>query len=82
MSARRQANQITAGQGQDDSKQVKKLLGYFAPGRATAGWDNLEIFRLTDASGNPLTVNLGGNVTGSTELRYCKETGTDPGFFF
>src|SRR4029079_12408917 len=58
-----QIDQITAGQTQDDSKQVKKKLGVFAPGRATAGWDTLEIFQMTDDKGEPAIVNLGGNVT-------------------
>jgi len=61
-------DQITAGQGQADAQQVKKVLGYFKPGRATAGWDTLEIFRMTDADGNPITVNLGGNTTLRTTI--------------
>ena len=36
-----QLDQITAGVGQSDDQQVKKFLGVFAPGRATAGWDSL-----------------------------------------
>jgi hypothetical protein len=57
-------DQITAGQGQTDASQTKKMLGVFAPGRATAGWDTLEIFKLTaDTNGTPTTVHLGGNTT-------------------
>jgi hypothetical protein len=57
-------DQITAGQGQADASQTKQMLGVFAPGRATAGWDNLEIFRLTkDTNGTPTTVHLGGTTT-------------------
>src|ERR1051326_8831305 len=56
-------DQITAGVGLDDSQQVKTPLGYFAPGRAPAGWDNLELFPLTDAQGNLITVNLNGTNT-------------------
>jgi len=66
-------DQITSGQGQADAQQVKKTLGYFRPGRATAGWDTLEIFRLTDADGNPITVNLGG----ATTLRTTIVTGSN-----
>jgi hypothetical protein len=59
-----QMDQVTAGVGQDDSAQTKKMLGVFAPGRATAGWDTLEIFKLTaDTNGTPTTVHLGGNTT-------------------
>lgn len=61
-------DQITSGQGQPDAQQVKKLVGYFTPKRATAGWDTLEIFRLTDIDGNPITVNLGGNTTLRTTI--------------
>jgi len=61
-------DQIVSGQGQADAQQVKQVLGYFKPGRATAGWDSLEIFRMTDADGNPITVKLGGNVTLRTTI--------------
>ncbi|MBI2946459.1 MAG: hypothetical protein HYY23_02360 [Verrucomicrobia bacterium] len=61
-------DQIVSGQGQADAQQVKKTLGYFKPGRATAGWDVLEIFPMTDIDGNPTTVNLGGNVTLRTTI--------------
>jgi hypothetical protein len=57
-------DQITAGQGQTDASQTKQMLGVFAPGRATAGWDTLEIFKLTaDTNGTPTKVHLGGNTT-------------------
>ena len=56
-------DQITDGVGKPDDQQVKKLLGYLRPGRATAGWDTLEVFRLIDTNGAPLVVNLGGKVT-------------------
>jgi hypothetical protein len=57
-------DQITGGVGQDDSSQTKKMLGVFSPGRATAGWDNLEIFQLAaDTNGTPTTVNLSGKAT-------------------
>ncbi len=58
-----QMDQITSGAGQDDSVQVKKLLGFFAPGRATAGWDSLELFPMTDEQGKLVTVKLGGKTT-------------------
>jgi hypothetical protein len=59
-----QMDQITAGQGQTDASQTKKMLGVFAPGRATAGWDTLEIFPLTaDTNGTPTTVKLSGHTT-------------------
>jgi hypothetical protein len=56
-------DQVTSGQGQDDATQVKKLLGVFAPGRATAGWDSLEVFPLVDTNGAPAVVTLGGTTT-------------------
>jgi hypothetical protein len=72
-------DQITAGAGQDDASQTKKMLGVFAPGRATAGWDNLEVFPLTaDTNGTPTTVKLSSHTTlrvtmlpgGSEDLDY------------
>lgn len=61
-------DRIVSGRGLPDAQQVKQTLGFFRPGRATAGWDNLEIFPLTDASGNPITVKLGGTVTLRTTI--------------
>jgi hypothetical protein len=59
-----QLDQITAGQGQTDASQTKQKLGVFAPGRATAGWDVLEVFQLTkDTNGTPTTVHLAGTTT-------------------
>ncbi|MBI4660528.1 MAG: hypothetical protein HY735_16955 [Verrucomicrobia bacterium] len=63
-----QVDQIVSGQGQADAQQAKKVLGYFTPKRATAGWDVLEIFPMTDIDGKPVTVNLGGNVTLRTTI--------------
>jgi len=65
-------DQITAGQGKADVDQVKKTLGFFNPGRATAGWDNLEIFPLVDSSGKQAVLSLGGNVT----LRATMQSGS------
>src|SRR5262249_35003196 len=57
-------SQITAGVGGTNSGQVKKHLGNFAPGRATAGWDSYEIFPLLAGPGGSQTVvNLGGTTT-------------------
>jgi hypothetical protein len=57
-------DQITAGVGQTDASQTKKMLGVFAPGRPTAGWDTMEIFKLTaDTNGTPTTVSLSGATT-------------------
>ena len=35
----------------------------FNPGRATANWDTMELFALTDDSGTPATLTLGGVTT-------------------
>lgn len=53
--------------------QETELIGHFRPGRATAGWDNLEIFPLTDDAGEPVTANLGGITT----LRYTTQDNND-----
>jgi hypothetical protein len=59
-----QLDQITAGQGQTDASQTKQKLGVFQPGRATAGWDVMEVFQLTkDTNGTPATVTLKGTST-------------------
>jgi hypothetical protein len=56
-------DQITSGVGLDDAQQIKNPLGYFSPGRATASYDTLELFPLTDTNGNLVTVNLSGTST-------------------
>jgi hypothetical protein len=57
-------DQVTAGVGQPTADQVLKPLGYFAPGRATAGWDSLEIFPLLNVPGGvPTVVNLNSITT-------------------
>ncbi len=63
-----QVDQITSGAGQDDAAQVKKLLGFFTPGRPTAGWDSLELFPMTDDQGKLVTVKLGGKTTLRTTI--------------
>jgi len=54
---------VTAGVGTAD--QTLKYLATVKPGRATAGWDTLEIFQFTDNDkGNaPVVAELGGKVT-------------------
>ena len=56
-------DQVTSGFGSDDTVQTKTPLGYVIPGRATAGWDSMEIFPMTDTNGNIITVSLGGSNT-------------------
>ena len=56
-------DKVTSGFGLDDTMQVKQPLGYILPGRATAGWDSMEIFPMTDTNGNIITINLSGSNT-------------------
>jgi len=53
------------------SVQETELIGHFRPGRATAGWDVLEIFPLTDDAGDAAVASLGGQTT----LRYTSNGG-------
>ena len=53
------------------SAQDTELIGSFRPGRATAGWDNLEIFQLKDDDGNAVVASVGGRNT----LRYNSNGG-------
>jgi len=64
---------VTAGAGTPD--QTLKYLATVKPGRATAGWDSLEIFQFTDTSkGNaPVVAELGGKVT----LRFTTNPGAN-----
>jgi hypothetical protein len=57
---------VTSGAGQAGSNQTVKTLGYWSPGRATAGWDSLEVFPLLGAEypvGQPTVVQLNGLTT-------------------
>ncbi|MDA1278105.1 MAG: PA14 domain-containing protein [Verrucomicrobia bacterium] len=56
-----QVSVVTAGVGTKD--QTLKKVGEFNPGRATAGWDNMELFPLIDETGALSTVNLSGKQT-------------------
>ena len=53
------------------STQETEVIGHWRPGRATAGWDNLEIFPLTDDAGDAAVASLGGRTT----LRYSVNGG-------
>ena len=53
------------------SVQETEVIGHFRPGRATAGWDVLEIFPLTDDAGDAAVASLGGQTT----LRYTSNGG-------
>lgn len=54
--------QITSDPTKPD--QTKKVLAEIKPGRATAGWDTLEIFPFTEVgTQTPAVVELGGEVT-------------------
>ncbi|MBI4658882.1 MAG: hypothetical protein HY735_08565 [Verrucomicrobia bacterium] len=53
-----QFDQITAGV--KTANQTLKKVGVFKPGRATAGWDIMEWFPLTDDAGKAVSVNIGG----------------------
>jgi len=55
----------------DTSTQETEVVGHWNPGRATAGWDILEIFPLTDDDGNAAVASLGGRTT----LRYVSNGG-------
>jgi hypothetical protein len=67
-------DQVTAGAGQPDASQTKVAVGYFIPGRGTGGWDSLELFPLTDANTNLITVSF----TGTNTLRLtCTNSGPD-----
>jgi hypothetical protein len=72
-----QLDKVTAGLG--TANQTLEKVGVFNPGRATAGWDNMEMFPLTDDNGAVKTLNLGGKVT----LRYTLAAGSagDQDFF-
>jgi hypothetical protein len=55
-------DQVTAGVGTEN--QTLKPLAELRPGRATAGWDNLELFQFTQPSSTePAIVELGGKAT-------------------
>ncbi len=53
--------------------QETELIGHFRPGRATAGWDNYEIFPLIDDNGDAVVASLGGTTT----LRYSVNGGNN-----
>ena len=53
--------------------QDTELIGHFRPGRATAGWDNYEIFPLIDDDGEAVVTSLGGTTT----LRYSVNGGNN-----
>lgn len=57
----------------DTPTQETEDIGHFKPGRATAGWDNLEIFPLTDDDGEAAVASLGGRTT----LRYTSNGGNN-----
>ena len=55
-------DQVTAGVGTE--AQTLKPLAELKPGRATAGWDNLELFQFTDPTTKaPSVLELGGKMT-------------------
>ena len=55
-------DQVTAGVGTE--AQTLKPLAELKPGRATAGWDNLELFAFTDPTTKaPSVLELGGKMT-------------------
>ncbi len=56
-----QLDEVTAGA--KTTAQTLKKIGVWAPGRATAGWDIMEWFPLTDDAQKPITLNLGGEKT-------------------
>ncbi len=56
-----QLDEVTAGA--KTTTQTLNKIGVWAPGRATAGWDIMEWFALTDDAQKPLTLNLGGEKT-------------------
>jgi hypothetical protein len=56
-----QLDEVTAGAKTTD--QTLKKLGEWKPGRATAAWDTMEFFQMTDEAGAAAKVNLGGERT-------------------
>lgn len=66
-----QLDEVTAGA--KTANQTLKKLGQFKPGRATAGWDNMEWFPLVDDGGKPVTLNLSGERT----LRFTTQDGAN-----
>ena len=55
-------DEVTAGVGTDT--QTLKPLADLKPGRATAGWDNLELFQFTNpGTQDPAVLELGGKKT-------------------
>jgi hypothetical protein len=55
-------DQVTAGVGTEN--QTLKPLAELRPGRATAGWDNLELFQFSGpGTKEPAILELGGKVT-------------------
>jgi len=66
-----QLDEVTAGA--KTANQTLKKIGVFKPGRATAGWDIMEWFPLTDDAGKPVTLSLGGEKT----LRFTTQPGAN-----
>jgi hypothetical protein len=58
---RAQVDEVTGGA--TTRNQTLKKLGEFKPGRATAGWDNMEFFPLLDDANKLAVANFGGERT-------------------
>jgi len=58
--------------------QDTEVIGQWTPGRATAGWDNFEIFPLLDADGNAVIRAF----SGVTTFRYTTAGGNNDHDFF
>lgn len=56
-----QLDRVTKGVG--TTAQTLEYMATVKPGRATAGWDNLEVFQFIDKAGAPAVAELGGKVT-------------------
>jgi hypothetical protein len=65
-------DEVTAGVG--TTTQTLKKLGEFNPGRATAGWDNMELFPLVDANGDAVVIKGWG---GKKTIRWATIAGAN-----
>merc|ERR1711916_113206 len=57
--------QIVTSDASEPNQEVE-TIGHFRPGRATAGWNNYEIFPLIDDDGEAVVTSL----SGVTTIRY------------
>ena len=69
--------QIVTSDAGEPNQEVE-TIGHFRPGRATAGWNNYEIFPLLDDAGESVVASLGGVTT----IRYNVNGGNNDHDYF